>query len=140
MNSRDLRKFLISRNGLSESFLFCSFLLLSYFQDESQGMMLKRISYLFHDIISLRFFGEPFGLIDKGGDLYCLLRAAQEGANVVHALARLPWLKRFLFDGFLGRWLAPKAGDGSAVGELLEVSASPIHLCIGTLHDSEIDA
>jgi hypothetical protein len=68
----------------------------------------------------MRFFGEPFGLTEKGGDLHSLIRASQEGANFVHALARLPWLKGILLDGFLGRWLAPKSNDGTPIGDVLK--------------------
>ena len=109
--SRGLKRCLISLIGL------CEF----YFLPPWRDTILNVRRYLFHDINSMRFFGKPFGLTEKGGDLHSLIRASQEGANFVHALARLPWLKGILLDGFLGRWLAPKSNDGTPFGDVLKI-------------------
>jgi hypothetical protein len=50
-----------------------------------------------------------------------LVHVAQDGAITVHTLARLPWLKKALFSGPLGRFLVPKTADGSQLGDVLKV-------------------
>lgn len=86
-------------------------------------------SYLFYDINSMRFFGQPFGLTSSGSDLHSLIAAAQTAGNVIHSLARLPWLKKQIFSSRLGkRYLAPRPNDGSPIGEVINVSnITPIY-------------
>ncbi|KAA8574831.1 hypothetical protein EYC84_004076 [Monilinia fructicola] len=70
----------------------------------------------------MRFFGQPFGLTSSGSDLHSLIAAAQTGGNVIHSLARLPWLKKQIFSSRLGkRYLAPRPNDGSPIGEVINM-------------------
>jgi hypothetical protein len=70
----------------------------------------------------VRLVGRPLsGMNDSARHLNNLVHVAQDGAIAVHTLARLPWLKKALFNGPLGRFLVPKTGDGSQLGDVLEV-------------------
>ncbi|KAF1846876.1 cytochrome P450 [Cucurbitaria berberidis CBS 394.84] len=74
-----------------------------------------------HDLNMIRLVGRPLSDMDPiSAHLNNLVHAAQDGAIAVHTLARLPWLKKALFNGPLGRFLTPNSGDGSQLGEVLE--------------------
>jgi hypothetical protein len=58
---------------------------------------------------------------DSSTHLNNLMHVAQDSAIAVHTLARLPWLKKALFNGPLGQFLAPKTSNGSQLGDVLKV-------------------
>jgi hypothetical protein len=65
------------------------------------------------------FFGREIGFLEHG-DKNMILADTRANGPVIHALARLPWLKMFLLRSF-GRFLVPTAGDGSGLGNILHV-------------------
>jgi hypothetical protein len=70
----------------------------------------------------IRLVGRPLSDMDSSANhLKNLVDVAQDGATAIHTLARLPWLKKALFNGPLGPFLTPKSGDGSQLGEVLKV-------------------
>ncbi|KAK4183233.1 cytochrome P450 [Podospora australis] len=76
-------------------------------------------NFLILDIVTKRFFGAEMGFIAHG-DHQGLLADTRANGPVIHALARLPKLKTFLLKSF-GRFLIPTAGDGSGLGNVLEL-------------------
>lgn len=91
----------------------------SYVIQADLRLLCVKISYLALDIVTKRFFGQEMGFIkheDKNG----MLADTRANGPAIHALARLPRLKMFLLRSF-GKFLVPTAGDGSGLGNVLQV-------------------
>ncbi|KAF4616258.1 hypothetical protein G7Y89_g15148 [Cudoniella acicularis] len=76
-------------------------------------------NYLVLDIVTRYFFGQEMGFPEHGDKTGMLADTRANGPSI-HGLARLPHLKMFLLRS-LGRFLAPTAGDGSGLGNILKL-------------------
>lgn len=79
------------------------------------------------DIVTKYFFGQEMGFL-KHGDSVGMLADTRANGPIIHVLARLPRLKMFLLRS-LGKFLVPTAGDGSGLGNVLQVRRSVICAC-----------